>query len=378
MKLSFTALVLIFCGVCVTSIKAESGIEANNAARQTSVPILKLKNTIDLGFVGPSSVIEKLSFSPDGHYLAIVDNASIMKTDIVVWDLQRNKMQSHIHSPIDYGDSLSNDLLWSRDGKAIYFGAKNQWDPISGESLPDSLVIGRAARLNKDGDKLFTIVGDVVSPSYIYIYDTKDWSVKKIYADGLYVGTAAWTSENKIMLGVWGTKNTINKMMDGRFLAAMDVGLRLIDPLGNSPTKTIWYPAVPDDRPHYYPWTRSADVSLSASSYASNQIALGAGQIIDGRTMNILTYYSHDELVNKISLAASGGMVFSADGRYLFLKDLRSIEIGGSHATNVIIDASTGKVVSRFNGGHKGIAISPNGKSLAIGDLNSVQVFDLQ
>ncbi|MBV6754792.1 hypothetical protein KV580_31215 [Pseudomonas chlororaphis] len=349
----------------------------SNTMTNVTVPMPRLQKTIDFSDFLSSPIVKKLTFSPDGRYLAIVYNLASSSTDIIVWDIQRDKKQSHIHCLYDYGDMSDHDLLWRRDGKVISFGAKQQWDPMTGDSLPDNPAIGRAARLNKDGSKMLTIVGAIGEPSYIYIYDTRDWTLQKLYVDGLAVQRAAWTAEDKIMVGVNGTRETLNKNIDGRLLIHPDVGLRLIDPSGREPTKAVWFPAVPDERPHYFPWKQAIDVDLSVTNFSVNQIALGIGRIIDGKTMSILTYYSIEDIVSDKVSPGIGGMAFSLDGKYLFIKAGAWFD-GRKPVVNSIIDTSTGKQVAQFGGGDRGIAMSPSGKQLAIGNVHSVQIFSLQ
>ncbi len=68
------------------------------------VPIPKLQKTIDLSDMGSATAVRTMTFSPDSRYLAIVVNPQFMKTDIVVWDMQLNKKQAHIHCSYNYGD----------------------------------------------------------------------------------------------------------------------------------------------------------------------------------------------------------------------------------------------------------------------------------
>jgi hypothetical protein len=44
----------------------------------------------------------------------------------------------------------------------------------------------------------------------------------------------------------------------------------------------------------------------------------------------------------------------------------------------LVLDANTGKPVFIFSGGHEGIAVSPDGKWLAIGDGSSVGLLSIQ
>jgi hypothetical protein len=335
--------------------------------------------TIDLSDLGKSSVMKKMTFSRDGHCLAIVDNPTYMKTDIVVWDMQLNKQQSHIHCPYDYGDLIDHDLLWSRDGKTISFGAKRQWNPITGETLADNPAIGRAARLNKDGSRLLTIVGAIGEPSYIYVYNTDDWSVQKIYVDGFAVKTAAWTAENKILVGVGITNEFFGKSMDGRVITQRkDTGLRLLDPQGTERPKMIWFPAISKDELKSS-FTYGFPVgSASKSDFVNNEIVLDAGEIINATTLEIRRYYSYE----KEHLSPGGaGMAISPDGRFLYLKGSSYKADDRPTIKNSIVDMVSGQPIMQFDGATEsrgGIAISSDGNYLALGGMTSVQIFSLR
>jgi WD40 repeat protein len=379
MKLRSTAVLLTvtgFMGAATHSIAALNDIDGSMTAN-ANVPVPKLQKSIDLTDLGPETLrVHKMTFSPDGRYLAIVEKPNLLKIDFVVWDLQLDRMQSHIHYPFTI-DLTNQNLLWSRDGKVISFGAKKQWDAMTGEALPDNPAVGGSARLNMDGSKMLTIVGEVFGPNYIHIYDTRTWALQKVYVDGLAVQTAAWTAEDKILVGVRATKETIGKTIDGYTIThGPDVALRLLDPTGKEPTKAVWFPAIPDDRPRHSPWTQAIDVALSASNFSANQVALGAGRIINGKTMEILTYFSiEDILSNKVS-TGTGGMTFSPNGKYLFLKAGTWFD-GRKPVINTIVDTTTGRQVAQFGGGDSGIAVNTDGKQLAIGNRHSVQILSL-
>ena len=344
------------------------------------VPVPKLQQSIDLSDLGAdTSAVKKMTFSPDSRYLAIVDNPTHMKTDIVVWDLLQDKNQSHIHCSYDYGDLPDHDLLWSRDGKVISFGAKRQWNPMTGDELPDNPAIGRAARLNKNGSKMLTIVGKIGEPSYIHIYDTHDWSVQKLYIDGLAVQTAAWTADEKILVGVHVTRETFGKTVDGRTITQFkDTALRLLDPTGKAPTKAIWFPAEPTSDPKS-PFTYAFPVgALGITNFVTNQIYLNAGKVVDGNTLAIHRFHSFDQ--NDIAPGAFG-MAFSPDGRLLYLKGA-SFRFGGHEPIkNSIVDFASGKPLVAFDGAmdHQGgLALSPDGLHLALGDSHSILIYRLK
>ena len=355
--------------------EAQLGVTASS-----HMPIPKLEQTIDLSDLGlTTSAVKKMTFSPDGRFLAVVDNPTHMKTDIVVWDLKLDKKQAHIHCPYNYGDLTDHDLLWSRDGKIISFGAKRQWDPMTGEAIPDNPAIGRGARLNKDGSKMLTIVGALGEPSYIHIYDTQTWALQKLYVDGLAVQSAAWTSDDKILVAASITKESFGKAIDGHAIATgFDTALRILDPNGKEPTKAVWFPASPTGDPKW-PFVSGFPIGAkTASNFPRNEIFLDAGRVVSASTLNVRNYHAVNE---GNSAPGAFGMGFSPDGRFIFLKGA-SFKFGGdTPIKNSIVDIDTGKVIAEFGGAmdHQGgLAVSPDGIHLALGDIHSVLIFTLQ
>ena len=55
--------------------------------------------TIDLASLGKGSWVSKLSFSPDGRYLAILDTLDSYKTELIIWDLTQSRIQTIINTP---------------------------------------------------------------------------------------------------------------------------------------------------------------------------------------------------------------------------------------------------------------------------------------
>ena len=275
-KIGYTATSIIIAGVTsmttlhITAQGADATTNmATNTASNEQVPIPKLVRTIDLSHIGSVVAVRKLSFSPDSRYLAIVVDPELGKTDIVVWDMEKGKPQSHIHCPYQYGVLADHDLLWSRDGKVISFGAKRQWDPMTGEALPDNPAIGRAARLNKDGTKMLTIVGALGQPSYIHVYDTKTWELQKIYLDGFAAVAANWTADDKIFVNTSLTHELYSQVIDGyQPNDYHDSAYRLIDPTGIEMPKTLWIPAVSTGDPKA-PYKYSPDVGGGICGYFS-------------------------------------------------------------------------------------------------------------
>ena len=73
--------------------------------------------------------------------------------------------------------------------------------------------------------------------------------------------------------------------------------------------------------------------------------------------------------------AGDKGIAFSPDGKYLYLL---ATGAENTETTSIILDANTGKQVGSFPSRDAwGLAISPNGKTLAIGHTRYVELFDL-
>lgn len=369
--------IFITGGTSMTTLHSMEASAAAIASTETDqqVPTPKLQRTIDLGDIGSAVAVRKLSFSPDSRYLAIVVDPELGKTDIVVWDMVLGKKQSHIHCPYQYGVLADHDLLWNRDGKVISFGAKRQWDPMTGEALPDNPAIGRAARLNKDGTKMLTIVGAIGEPSYIYIYDTANWALQKLYVDGFTVDSVAWSAEDKIIVGSGLTHDLYSKSIDGyQPKNYHDVALRLLDPKGKEPTRTKWFPAKPTNEPKN-PFEYSFPPGgVGTPDFPINKIFSAKGIIIDGKTLDVI-YVPYFEGRGAFAMA------FSHDGKLLYLRG-ESFKYGG-HApvTNSIVDIKTGKSLLQFGNipeGGAGFATSSDGLSLALGLVSAVVIYRLQ
>jgi len=74
-------------------------------------------------------------------------------------------------------------------------------------------------------------------------------------------------------------------------------------------------------------------------------------------------------------------MGFSPDGRLLYLKGVSFPYGGHEPIKNSIVDVASGKPLLQFDGGidHLGnLAVSPDGKYLALGDAHSILIFSLQ
>ena len=356
---------------------------SSNTAHTAQISIPKLTRTIDLSHIGSVVAVRKLSFSPSGRYLAIVVDPELGKTDIVIWDMKTGKTQSHVHCPYQYGVLADHDLLWIRDGKVISFGAKRQWDPMTGESLPDNPAIGRAARLNKDGTKMLTIVGAVGDPSYIHVYDTRTWELNKLYQDGLSVVTAAWTADDNIVVGAGLTHGLYSKVIDGyKPQRRQDVALRLVDSSGKQATKTKWFPAIPTaDEKHPFRFG-FPPAGVGTPNFVRNKVFSAFGIVIDGKTLEIDKFSGFDSFIQAgYDVPGGFGIALSPDGTLIYLRGAYFKYGGHEPIMNSIADSATGRPLLKFGPiptGGDGFSISPDGSILVVGLESSVQVFNIK
>jgi WD40 repeat protein len=351
------------------------------AANAGNPPVPKLERTISLGhapLLGLGTlagkfapIVKKMSFSPDGRFLGLVVTTSESPTDIVVWDVKANKEQARIHFDQVYADMPWEKLLWLQGGKVVTFGAKWQWDAMTGKALPDNPATGGMARLNKDGTKMLTVSGTLGDPSTIHVYDTKTWAERKIDMDGLYVGAAAWTATDKIIVTASATAESKGKVVDGHRVELWDTTIRLIDPTGKTPARDAWFAGVSTGDPKFPLRNAFSVESELEPSFGTNQVFDESGRVIDSETLAVRPFWDEDW----------GGIAVSMDGRWLFTKGVTSVDPKLKPVPNTIVDTATREAVSRFTGGMEhlgGIAVSRDGELLAIGDENSVYLYRLK
>ncbi|PMS14643.1 hypothetical protein C0Z18_30825 [Trinickia dabaoshanensis] len=351
------------------------------AANAVNPPTPKLERTISLGhapllglgvLAGKfAPIVKKMTFSPDGRYLGLVVTTSDSPTDIVIWDLEANKEQARIHCNSVYADMPWEKLLWLQGGKVVTFGARWQWDAMSGKALPDNPAMGREARLNHDGTKMLTISGAIGDPSTIHVYDTAEWAEHKIDLEGLQAGTAVWTADDKILALVSGTADSIRTVVNGHYVKPYDTAIRLIDPAGKTPTRDVWFDEEATGDPKL-PFKNAFSVDSDMEpSFAKNQVFLDSGAVIDSSTLVMRPFWTE----------ISGGFAVSSDGRWLFAKGMTFVDPARKPVPNTVVDTATGQAVSRFTGGMEdlgGIAASRDGEWLAIGDESTVYLYRLR
>lgn len=232
---------------------------------------------------------------------------------------------------------------------------------------------------------MLTIDGPMVGPNTINVYNTSNWTLlHSINPDGLTINSAVWTSAGKILATVQGNRDTFRKMVYGHLVEVFDVGFLLLDPAGKEPTVYKWFPAVPELRPQSWPTQYSIGYKIYDNNIESGKVLVaGPGvqfvdapdSLMDDRTFELLKYKTNE------SDWGGGGSAFTPDGKLLFLKETGWFDLR-SPITNRVVDTHDGKVLATFGGesgnGHEGIAISPNGKFLALGEFDAVQILMMQ
>lgn len=377
----------------------EKGATASGSS-QISSPKLKQEGAIDLRAVEGSLDVTAMSmaYSPDGNYLAIVDVVGTFATHITVWNLQNNKLQAHTERlSQDFGVYPYATLSWTPDGKYITFGFGGNKRPIQFWSAQTGLIATQAPasvtamslQFNKQGTKAIASRGGVGSQK-LRIYDTTSWEFQEFDEGDMYVQQAVWAPNDKVLaFGYWKPRNMhpddavtlASNAADGA-AQQNDVIARLIDPSGHvaDQTKVL----IPSEQKYIqgsnrpYRQSQMQSPMFVVSSPGGEVVALGLGYIVDGQTMDIVTYVSQDD-INKHNLPnvlQPRNVAISPDGNYLYLKG-EAPEESSEAARNLILDARSGKQLLWFNGGTGGIAIRPDGKQLAVGDVHLIKLFHI-
>jgi hypothetical protein len=118
-------------------------------------------------------------------------------------------------------------------------------------------------------------------------------------------------------------------------------------------------------------------------NYRTNKISLGPGKLVDGRTLEVFTYASSDNVLTYASggntpngKLPSGTQAFNPDGNYLYLLGVSR----DGKAKSLVLNTHTGAPAATFPGGLNllALAISPDGQRLAVGNGRSVDLYDVQ
>lgn len=375
-------LVLASIGIAHVPARAQESNHPTAAPRADRGSVIRLANEYNAS-------VSRLVFSPDGRYLAIlVDNTSRRISDIIVWDLKLDREQTRIENLPIYAFPYVK-LSWSPDGRYISLGIAGQgrpmqlWNPLTGATAHELDVKGAIPSVySEDGSKLLINTTPIVQLHPVEgsyrIYDTKSWNFRDYSADGLMVRTLAWTSDQKVILaGEW-PKWSVGRSIDGVIPQMSDVLIRRVDPDGmeSSRTVVVGHGNVMSGRPDVI-LAGPVSCSTSTTDASGNMLALGSGHImvLNTKTLNAAFFYAPSESDSIREAMPDGALganiAFSHDGKFLFLG-------GQGREKSLILDASNGAQVGNFASGDRGLAVSPDGKTLAQGNGNTVDMLTLE
>nr|WP_294547853.1 WD40 repeat domain-containing protein [uncultured Rhodopila sp.] len=311
------------------------------------------------------------------------------RSDIVIWDIRGNKLQTRIPGRSNFGIAPQVELRWSPDGRSITIGSGASdlplpvWDPLTG-AVQKELAVDRQcrwARYNRDGSRLLLSTATFQTQGYsagFRVYDTQSWNFKDFDGGGLFIETQAWTADDEVLVaGAWPWRQADpNHTLNGLSPKPMDIVARLIDPTGHRPPQSaIIAPSVPTGVAGA-PYARTFWIDEAVTDYPGDRVSLQIGSILDVKTLKNWRYASDDDI--RAGKVPGMSQAFSPDGRYLYLID--DVRFGrGRTAQNAVLDSYSGSIVGRFDGGHSGLAVSPDKQHIAVGNgYASVAIFKVQ
>ena len=357
-----------------------------------AAPHPKFSSAVDLNNLGRDSWVELLTFSPDSRYLAIVDNPTPASSTIIIWDLKLTREQTRISGLPSFGGNPQVEMLWSPDGQYITYGSGLPmlfWDPLAGKVAKELRIDPPVlwSRYNKDGSKLLVNREPPgVGKGGFRIYDTRSWEFQDYGDDGLLIEALSWTADDKVLVaGKW-PKFSVGRVLDGAVPQMSDALARLIDPSGQQASRSVLLGASAPrqiagiDDPIL---VQTFHPDSAIVNYSTNRISLGPGKLVDGRTLEIFSYASDDNILTHASggntpngKLPSGTQAFSPDGNYLYLLGVSR----DGKAESLVLNVHTGAPAATFPGGLnlRALAVSPDGQRIAVGNGRSVDLYDVR
>ena len=308
-------------------------------------------------------MINAAAFSPDGKFVAI---GSMHSFHLVIWDIENQRTVRQIPLP---SGTERDSLVWSANGRflATYKGgAVLVFEPFSGELLQKFVgkEIGAGGplhlRLNETESKLAVVLFDAkdIGPN-LAIFDTANWQFKAFETrKKLNLRNAFWAKDKIITLGSDRSRDVFLSQLDP---ASGEISGRLV----------ITSPVNPA-----YDQSPSIELKAMCTNTEGTRMAVTYQHPIEPEPK--LKIVNLDTLALEKSLSMSSDDVldschYSPDSRYLFIQTMTG--------PIRIVDTQSYKVIGSIPLPHKtsdgGLAISRDGKRLAIGQESELLIYQL-
>ena len=382
LKAFFLTFVLVIVTLGPVKANELSGLTELSSVK---MPVLTHLETISLSGETTGNV-GSLSFSPNVQYLAIlINNSHNRAVDIIIWDLKNRREQARVENLPIFAFPLMK-IRWSPDSNVITLGTGVAWQPtvfwsaMTGKvvhQLDSGALHASGGEFNKNGTEYLVNMTGLLSPTYesgFRIYNTITWNFKDYGSDGLHIQALTWTSDGKVfMVGFW-PRPFVGRSIDGVTPRMSDTLARLFDPTGVTQVRTVVLAhGTPDKKLPNVIHQGPFKPYLMTKAAMANVVALGSGQVmaVDIQKLEVLSVYDSADAASKSRNLPDGffgdNVAVSPDGQLVYL-------VGSVGQESLIITAHGGEQVGRFPGADRGVAISADGKYLAEGIGNRVEL----
>lgn len=306
-------------------------------------------------------MINAAAFSPDGKFVAI---GSMHSFHLVIWDIENQRTVRQIPLP---SGTERDSLFWSANGRflATYKGgALLIFEPFSGELLQKFVGIDigpggpRSLRLNQSGSQLAVVFADSThrGPN-LAVFDTVTWQMKTFETrKKFYLQKIFWAKDKVILEASDRTRDEFLSQLDP---STGEISGRLV----------VTSPVNPA-----YEGSPSIELDALCTNADGTRMAVTYQHPIEPNPKLKIVNLDTLALEKTISMSSDDaieGCQFSADGSYLFLQNL----LGPIRVVDTRNYKQIGSIPHKVSNG--GLAISRDGKRLAIGQVDELLIYQL-
>lgn len=306
-------------------------------------------------------MINAAAFSPDGKYVAI---GSMHAYHLVIWDIENRRTVRQIPLP---SGTERDSLFWSADGRFLTTynqGAVWVFEPFSGELLQKfvGIEIGpggpRSLSLNQSGSQLVVAFEDAkhTRPN-LAVFDTATWQMKTFETRKKFYLQKVFWAKSKVILEA--SDRTRDKFLSVLDPASGEISGRLV----------ITSPVNPA-----YEGSLSIELDALCSNADGTRMAVTYQHPHEiDRTLKIINLQTLmlEKTIPMLREDAIEGCQFSADGSYLFLQNL----LGPIRVVDTSSYKKIGSIPHKVSNG--GLAVSRDGKRLAIGQVDELLIYSI-